>query len=138
MLRFGAAPEKACEMDLDDIFISRLKLLIIMIRSCLEGYPMGVVRRMAVVSNAGYIAAESIDLEELIPLGDKPPLKDGMNFDHIFYQRVKLMASMAKTIGKRYPMGEHRKMALADNLDIICGTLGFSSGVKKVEFLKVA
>ena len=138
MLRFGAAPDNACEMDLDHIFISRLKLLIVMTRAYLEGYPFGAVRKSALVGNAQYIAAESVDLEQLIPTRSEQPTKDGMDFDHVFYQRVKLLASMATTIGKNYPIGEHRKTAMMDNLDIICSTLGFTSGVKKVEFLKVA
>lgn len=33
MLRFGAMPDTACQMDLNHIFICRLKLLIIMSRS---------------------------------------------------------------------------------------------------------
>ena len=138
MLRFGAAPENACEMDLDHIFISRLKLLIVMTRAFLEGYPFGAVRKHSLIDNAHYIAAESVDLEQLIPIRSEQPAKDGMDFDHVFYQRVKLLASMAITIGKNYPLGEHRQSALADNLNMICGTLGFTSGVKKVEFLKVA
>ncbi len=138
MLRFGAAPDNAREMDLDHIFISRLKLLIIMTRAYLEGYPLGAVRKAALVGNARYVAAESVDLEQLIPMRSEQPAKDGMDFDHVFYQRVKLLASMAKTIGMNYPMGEHRTKALLDNLDMICNSLGFTSGVKKVEFLKVA
>ena len=138
MLRFGAAPDNACEMDLDHIFISRLKLLIVMTRAYLEGYPFGAVRKSALVGNAQYIAAESVDLEQLIPIRREQPAKDGMDFDHVFYQRVKLLASMAKTIGMNYPVGEHRRTALRDNLDMISGALGFTSGVKKVEFLKVA
>lgn len=138
MLRFGAAPDKAGEMDLDHIFISRLKLLIIMTRAYLEAYPLGAVRNHTLVANARYIAAESVDLEQLIPSRHDQPAKDGMGFDHVFYQRVKLLASMAKTIGKDYPMGEHRRTALTDNLNKICGALNFTSGVKKVEFLKVA
>jgi len=138
MLRFGAAPDNACEMDLDHIFISRLKLLIVMTRAYLEGYPFGAVRKSALVGDAQYIAAESVDLEQLIPIRREQPAKDGMDFDHVFYQRVKLLDSMAKTIGMSYPVGEHRKTALRDNLDMISGTLGFTSGVKKVEFLKVA
>ena len=138
MLRFGAAPDKAGEMDLDHIFISRLKLLIVMTRAYLEGYPFGAVRKTALVGNARYIAAESVDLEQLIPVRSEQPSKDGMDFDHVFYQRVKLLASMATTIGKDFPIGEHRITAMRDNLDLISGTLGFTSGVKKVEFLKVA
>ena len=138
MLRFGAAPENACEMDLDHIFISRLKLLIVMMRAYLEGYPLGAVRKAALVGNARYIAAESVDLEQLIPIRCEQPTKDGMDFDHVFYQRVKLLASMATTIGQNYPLGKHRQAALKDNLDMICNTMCFTSGVKKVEFLKVA
>lgn len=138
MLRFGASTDNACEMDLDHIFISRLKLLIIMTRAYLEGYPLGAVRKHALVGNARYISAESIDLGQLIPTHNRQSVKDGMGFDHVFYQRVKLLASMAKAIGMAYPMGEHRQTALRDNLDMICSTLGFTSGVKKVEFLKVA
>jgi hypothetical protein len=61
-----------------------------------------------------------------------------MDFDQVFYQRVKRLASMATTIGKNYPLGEHRLTSLKDNLDMISSTLGFTSGVRKVEFLKVA
>lgn len=138
MLRFGAMPEKACQMDLDHIFICRLKLLIVMSRTYLEGYPLGTMRKSALVKNADYIAAESVDLEQLIPIRRKQPAKGGMNFDHVFFQRVKLLASMAKAIGNSYPMGEHRKKALEDNLEMICNSLKFTSGVKKVEFLRVA
>ncbi|BBO71872.1 hypothetical protein DSCA_58020 [Desulfosarcina alkanivorans] len=138
MLRFGASTGNACEMDLDHIFISRLKLLIIMTRAYLEGYPLGAVRKRTLVGNARYIGAESIDLEQLIPIRNRQSIKDGMGFDHVFYQRVKLLAAMAKTIGKAYPMGEHRQKALRENLDMICSTLEFTSGIRKVDFLKVA
>ena len=138
MLRLGAMPDKACQMDLDHIFICRLKLLIIMTRTYLEGYPLGTQRKAALISNADYIAAESVDLEQLIPVRSKPSAKGGMNFDHVFFQRVKLLASMARAIGSDQPMGEHRRAALTDNVDLICNALKFTSGVKKVEFLKAA
>ena len=138
MLRFGAAHNHASDMDLDHIFFSRLKLLIIMMRAYLEGYPLGAVRKSAIVDNAAYISAESVDLEQLIPIHGEKPAKEGMDFDHVFYQRVKLLAAMAKAVGLDYPMGAHRKKALIDNLSMICTTLDFNNGVKKVEFLKVA
>ncbi len=138
MLRLGAMNDQSCEMDLDQIFISRLKLLIIMTRTYLRGYPLGAVRKSAIVNNADYIAAESVDLEQLIPYRSNQPAKDGMNFDHVFYQRVKLLASQARTIGTDSPMGEHRRTALKDNLEMISEALRFTSGVKKVAFLKVA
>lgn len=138
MLRLGAMPDKACQMDLDHIFICRLKLLIIMTRTYLEGYPLGTRRKAAMISNADYIAAECVDLEQLIPVRGKRAAEGGMNFDHVFFQRVKLLSSMARAIGSDQPMGGHRRSALADNLDMICNALKFTSGVKKVAFLKVA
>ena len=138
MLRFGAAHNHACDMDLDHIFFSRLKLLIIMMRAYIEQYPLGAVRKAAIVDNAAYISAESVDLDQLIPIRNETPAKDGMDVDHVFYQRVKLLAAMAKAIGLNYPMGAHRKKALIDNLNMICKTLDFNRGVKKVDFLKVA
>lgn len=138
MLRFGAMPDTACQMDLNHIFICRLKLLIIMSRSYLEGYPLGTMRKSAMVNNAAYIAAESVDLEQLIPKRSEHPAKGGMNFDHVFFQRVQLLASMAKTNGNNQLMGQHRKTALKDNLEIICDALRFTSGINKVDFLKVA
>jgi hypothetical protein len=73
MLRFGAVHDHVCDMDLDHIFFSRLKLLIIMMRAYLEGYPLGAVRTSAIVDNAAYISAESIDLEQLIPPAARNP-----------------------------------------------------------------
>jgi hypothetical protein len=138
MIRFGATSENASEMDLDRIFISRLELLIVMARAYLEGYPLGAVRKSAMIGNANYITAESVDLELLIPTRGKQPCKDGMNFDHLFYQRVKLLASMVRTIGENDALGAQQKKTLTDNLEIICNALQFTSGVKKVDFLKVA
>lgn len=138
MLRLGAMPDKASEMDLDHIFISRLKLLIVMARTYLRRYPLGAVRKSALVKNAEYITAESIDLEQLLSIRSEQPARDGMNFDHVFYQRVKLLASMVNAIGNDCPMGEHREASLRDNLEMICDSLKFNRDVKKVAFLKVA
>lgn len=138
MLRLGAMPDKASEMDLDHIFISRLKLLIVMARTYLRRYPLGAFRKSALVKNAEYITAESIDLEQLLSIRSEQPARDGMNFDHVFYQRVKLLASMVNAIGNDCPMGEHREAALRDNLEMICDSLKFNRDVKKVAFLKVA
>ena len=52
MLRLGANPLNMKEMDLDDIFTSRLQLLIIMAKAYLNGYPLGKYRAQAVIENA--------------------------------------------------------------------------------------
>ncbi len=138
MLRLGSPPPQAREMDLDDIFLSRLRLLIIMSRAFLEDLPLGDHRRQAMLENARHIEAESIDLGGLISgAAYQQTITDTMDFDHVFYQRVKLLAVMVKAIAKGFPMGEQRKAAMQENLDIICQNLTFNSQMD-MAFLKVA
>jgi hypothetical protein len=138
MLRLGSNPTQTREMDLDDIFISRLKLLVIMGKSYIEGCPCGRHRRSAMLENARHIESESIDLGELDTGSAQPnPMWGSMEIDHIFFQRVKLLAVMIKAIGKGFPMGEHRKHAMQENIDIICETIAFNSQ-SDMTFLKVA
>ena len=44
MLRLGAPPNAMREMDINDIFVSRLQLLLIMIKAYLQDYPLGSYR----------------------------------------------------------------------------------------------
>ena len=44
---------------------------------------------------------------------------------------------MMKAVGKGFPMGEHRKEAMQENLDSICQTLAYD-GQEEIPFLKVA
>lgn len=138
MLRLGSKPNQSREMDLDDIFLSRLKLLVIMGKSYIEGCPCGRHRRRAMLENARHIESESIDLGGLVTGSAQPtPTWRAMEFDHIFFQRVKLLAVMIKAIGKGFPMGEHRKQAMQENIDIICETITFNNQ-SDMPFLKVA
>ena len=138
MLRLGSKPPKTREMDLDDIFLSRLKLLVIMGKSYIQGCPCGRHRRSAMLENAKHVESESVDLGGLVTGSSRPnPTWAPMEFDHIFFQRVKLLAVMIKAIGKGFPMGEHRKLAMQENIDIICDTITFNSQ-SDMTFLKVA
>ena len=73
-----------------------------------------------------------------------PKIKDGkkkagnMTYDHLFYQRVKLLAVMVKAAAKGFPMGEHRRLSMEENMDIICQSLMFNSRTEDMAFLKVA
>lgn len=138
MLRLGSPPSESREMDLDDIFLSRLKLMIIMAKSYLSGCPLGEYRRRAMLENARYIETESIDLGDFISGSPNPGNPGEIEFDHVFYQRVKLLAVMVKAAAKGFPMGEHRKEAMQENLDSICRTLMFNSQPEDMAFLKVA
>lgn len=138
MLRLGSKPTQLREMDIDDILLSRLKLLIIMGKSYIEGCPCGRHRRNAMLENARHLESESIDLGQLDAGPAQPHPKWGsMEVDHIFFQRVKLLAVMIKAIGKGFPMGEHRKHAMRENIDIICETIAFNQP-SDMPFLRVA
>jgi hypothetical protein len=138
MLRLGPTPPQTREMDLNDIFLSRLKLLVIMGKSFLEGFPLGEHRRKAMLENAAHIETESIDLGGLAAqYPPSEPFPGAMDFDHVFYQRVKLLAVMVKAIGKGFPMGEHRKNAMRENIEIISQTV-VCSDQPEMTILKVA
>jgi hypothetical protein len=139
MLRLGSPPSQTREMDLDDIFLSRLKLMIIMAKSYLKGCPLGEHRRRAMLENARYVETECFDLTDAVNgSSNVSPNPGGLVCDHVFYQRVKLLAVMVKAVAKGFPMGEHRQSALRENLDAICQTLMFNSQPEEMLFLKVA
>ena len=138
MLRLGSEPDHTREMDLDDIFFARLKLLIIMGKSYLKGSPLGEHRRKAMLENARHIESESIDIGGLA-IDHTPPKPSAgvMSYDHVFYQRVKLLAVMIKALGKGFPMGEHRQNAMNENIEAICQTISCHSK-PDTPFLRVA
>lgn len=137
-MQLGSESAHTREMDLDDIFISRLKLLIIMGEAFLNDAPLGVYRCKAMVQNARHVKSEAIDLGGLnIDHPNFMPSCGGMDLDHIFFQRVKLLAVIIKAVGKGHPMGAHRKMAMRDNIDFICETIALNN-LKDMRPLKVA
>jgi len=138
MLRLGPNPIQIREMEMDDILLSRLKLLVIMGKSYIEGCPCGRHRRSAMLENARRLESASINLGNLDTGSPHPNPKWGsMEVDHIFFQRVKLLAVMIKAIGKGFPMGAHRKHAMRENIDIICETIAVNHP-SDMPFLRVA
>ncbi len=120
MLRLGSPQSCSREMDLDDIFLSRLKLLIIMGKAFLDGVPLGDYRRKAMLENANHVESESIELGGLVSPVPQRHLESGeSNVDHVYYQRIKLLAVMIKAVANGYPMGEHRRSAMRENIDMI-------------------
>lgn len=139
MLRLGSPASESREMDLDDIFFARLKLMIIMAKAYLNGCPMGEYRRKAMIDNADRVEAESIDIGGLVDGRPLPRNTAGNSiYDHLFYQRAKLLAVMVKAAAKGFPMGAHRKSAMEENIDMLSQTLMFSSWAEDIAFLKVA
>lgn len=112
MKRFGCRNHPLRSMNENDIFLSRLHLLIVVVKAALKGYPIGKYRKKASLKNAGEIH-KMISRMDLSFLGTQTS-------SHLFKERVKLLAIMVSAIiGENYPMGVHRREAVLNNIDII-------------------
>ena len=123
----------------DDLFLARLKLLIVMIKASLQDCPVGRCRRATISRNAALVARETVDWRGYCAnfRSDYNAI-DGRDLDHVFYQRVKLLTVMAGAIAAGNPIGHHRKIAILDNIRELCTLLQFDTRVQQMPFLKVA
>lgn len=139
MLRLGASARNMREMNSDDVFMSRLKILIIMSAAYLKQFPLGDFRKKAIIRNANDVAKRLVDRQEQARnfLSDHE-LDGDTAFDHIFFQRVKLLAVMAKALAEDHPMGFHRLRAMENNLNYICEAIRFNRQLWEKRFFKVA
>lgn len=139
MLRLGAVPGEMQAMTLDDIFVARLQLLIIMAKAYLNHYPLGPYRLKSIVENADHVENEAIELDRGLFDGSDPAADpSSASMDHAFYQRVQLLARMAKAFARDNPGDAYRREAMQRNLDQICERITFSRPVNDIGFLKVA
>jgi hypothetical protein len=146
MIKLGPASVRMRAMSADDIFSSRLKLLIIMAKAYLRDCPLGDYRKKAIIENANHVFYHSLHLvSEFSTLKDngfEPQTeivsKKKTSEEHLFHQRVQLLAIMAKALAQDRLRGQLRKKALIDNLNKICETLIFKFQIRDVDFLKVA
>jgi hypothetical protein len=133
-------------MSVDDIFLLRLKLLIIMAKAYLKNYPIGTYRKSAVIENAHLIFYHSLKLETEIFFFEnhKSENQSGIAYgveieeEHVFHQRVRLLAVMVKALAENRLTAHISENALQNNLDRICDTLIFNFHIKDVDFIKVA
>ena len=139
MIRLGAEPSKMREIELDDVFMSRLQLLIIMSKAYLSGYPLGRHRVKSILENANHVKLEAVGLEEDLKWFKKDAaFNDALGFDSAFYQRVKLLSVMAEAIAKGHDLESQKKEALEKNLNALCESITFNKQVSDMQFLKVA
>lgn len=146
MLRVGPSSGEIRNMSDEDIFSSRLKLLIIMAKAYLTGCPIGKYRKQAIIENSRYVFYHSLQLVNKMASFKEQDLKVRSSFaftgdmhdKHIFYQRIQLLSVMAKSLAEGRLKGYFREKALKENMDRICETFIFNFNVKDVKFLKVA
>ena len=123
----------------NDIFLARLKLLIISAKAYLENYPLGKIRRQAVVKNAKAILrilAQNISFEASLRRINES--LDGMDIDYLLNERVKLLAFMAQAFAEDFPIGYHRRRVIENNVDYICDVMKMTDVSVDAEFLRVA
>jgi len=146
MIKLGPTPGEMRTMSIDDIFLSRLKLLIIMAKAYLKNYPIGNYRKSAIIENAHHVFYHSLKLvsETNFPENHESESQLGIAFEmdteaeRKFHQRVQLLAVMVKAVAENRLTDNFRKKELQENLDRVCDTLIFSFHIKDFEFLKVA
>jgi hypothetical protein len=146
MIRLGPLPEKMKINSDDDIFLSRLKLLIIMTKSYLKGNPLGKFRKQAIVENANIVFYRSLQrvsesAHRKYNNSDDPlslPFDGNVSVDNIFYKEIQLLAVMVNIVAENRPMDRSRKNDIKNHLNKICTTLLFNFKINDMGFLKVA
>ena len=139
MRRFGSSSEDMRDMNHDDTFIGRVKLLVIMVKAFLGDYPIEGYRQKAILKNAEAVHSVCKDWNRyILQIRATAERKEGLEFDHIFHQRVSLLATMAQSFVAGSPMGYHRKLVIRTNMDYVCDALQFNPQEEDVTLLKVA
>ena len=124
MLRLGSNLFHMRTIRDDDILISRLKLLIIMAKAYLQDTSLGSYSLRSIIRNAGHVSYFLSDWNaHLNHMKSNRNTQINFGTDHIFYQRIKLLSIMLKSITQGNPLGIHRKTALKSNVDYIAEIL---------------
>ncbi len=139
MKRIGTARQNMKKIQHRDVFLSRLRLLVIMAKAFTGNYPLGEHRLKAIARNAEIVIRDCVDWNGYYNnFRSSPESNKLLEMDHIFYQRVKLLAIMAKSFVEGNPVGQHRRMAIQSNIDYICEALQFNPEEENLQLLKVA
>ena len=120
-------------------FFTRIKMLIIMSKAFLGGYPLEPNRLKEITSSAEHVIQGCVEWKgHRQNFRSMAESEDAFKFDHIFYQRVKLLATMAKSFAEGNPMGHYRKMALENNINDLCEMLKYVPQKSDFEKINVA
>jgi len=124
MLRLGSNLFQMRTVRDDDILISRLKLLIIMAKAYLQDVSLGNCSLRSIIRNSGHVSDFLCEWNaHLNHMECGRNIQINFGTDHIFYQRIKLLSIMLKSIAQGNPLGIHRKTALKSNVDYIADKL---------------
>ena len=139
MIRRGAPAHQMHPVVDEEIFFLRLKLLIIMAKGYLKGYPLGDWRKTAVNENARavfYLSLHRIAQLDQAPGDGQVTLAAGL--PRLFYQRAQLLAVMVSSFAMGNSVEAYRRQALTENIHHICDFLVEQFHLSDLSFLKVA
>ena len=139
MERFGSNGNDMREHNHYDTFLGRVKLLVIMLKAFLGDYPLQGIRLKAIARNAVEVTKICEDWNQYyIQVRSTSGLKEGIELDHILYQRISLLAIMAKFFILGKPMGHYRERVIWDNISYIVDALQFNPQEEFTSFIKVS
>jgi hypothetical protein len=125
--RIGIHPSGMRAQQEEDIFISRLHLMIVMAKAYLKNYQLGGYRAIAIKNNAARLAEAPTGWHSYKTHFSKAATETtGIRLDHILFQRIRLLLVMGVSFAEENPMGPSRKRALRNNIDYITECLNFS------------
>jgi len=139
MLAIGAKPEQMGTMHIDHIFMSRLRLLIIMLKGYLKGYPIGQYRLEGIIRNAQIVGNEVADLWQLSQMAfDGTSAKEEFHEDREIYEHIKILALLAEKIesDKKPDISITKSVRL--HLGYLNQRLLPNQNLSEMQFLKVA
>ena len=97
-----------------------------MSKAFLSGHPIEEQRLKEIIQTAEEVVKDCVDWKgQRDNFRSNSEDKNALNLDHIFFERVKLLAIMAKSLAQGNPMGDHRRMVLNKNIDDLCGMLKY-------------
>jgi hypothetical protein len=142
MIRYGAQAKAMRPMHKSELFVLRLRLLIIMMKAYLKGNPFGEFRKKATAETTNEIFYEALFMAEQLKTSGpeaktQSASRNGSKHpDPFFLQRVQLLSVMANAFTTDKADGIFRKQAMADNIDLICKHLSKTACLVDTKFLR--
>jgi hypothetical protein len=139
MIRLISDSRDFREKEYLNCFFTGVKMLIIMSKAFLGGYDLEPNRLKEIINAAENVIKGSVEWKGRLPNFRSMAESEGtFKFDQIFYQRVKLLATMAKSFAEGNPMGHYRKLALENNINDLCEMLKYVPQKADYEKINVA
>ena len=123
--------------DGNDLFFSRLQLMIVMAKAYLEGNPIGEYRKEAILENANGLFYMALHGEHAKSVSD-PQDPEEVAERKRFYEKVRLLSVMGKAFAENRLSGSQKRKELQENIDYISNVVTFNSTIKDIDFLRVA